>query len=1200
MRHRLHQGGRLLLIAALAGALMGPAPTPPPPTPIDASGDDIFLLTTSVSPLVVLLLDNSKSMEHVEWHPAYDPTAPLPADCDSELEWGGDFDFDKTYSFSSTTGNVTHCGNTRRIWALENPTLWTGRYLAWYFSDAADAYYNEIRTATATASSCQQSGGPSQFNQLYRRRRFEASKHVLLDLLCRAESKNVRFAFATFRTNKDLAGLDPNGAFLSSDLGRANPNHAAELESAIKLATPVQEAPLAEGLFQVYTYYMPRVDDNYPAGLSGDGDTPLGVDGVTSFPKYQYDKFGNYESSSGRWLEEAIRYTCDKAFVIVVTDGLSARDDFDVEANANEALGFADFSKLIGDYNPDGEVEVPLSTDERTMYLDDIAKYMAEVDFRPDFDGDQTIDVYAIGFATDAATDALLQKTADVGDGLFFDTQDGEQLAQALIDALNDIVEKAQSFTAASVPSARTVDGGDFYQSYFFPSGKSAFWEGHIRAWHIEANGDITDANGNCALEDPDPGECNSGFFKPGAVYFWDAFDEVPLPASRNLKVSKILSGTPDMVDFDATLTAADLEISAFAAPPDPAPNDPLYPFKGSSALNAEGLADEVVSYARGCDFGTGVQTADVAVGVPCALRPARFGDVFHSNPIVVRRPTLRTFDASYQAFSAAYSARSRVLYAGTNGGFLEAVHAGDWDASATPPAYDPGTGVELFGFMPWGPRHRIKNLPVDSPTSRTHYVDADAQVADVWMYPSASATSKNANGSEWRTLLVGGLREGGREYYALDITNPDGIAGPGGVTLDYPGYLWEFPREDDPTGHLPWMGSTFGQPILTRVRVQNALDPDPKPVYERWVAIVTAGYSETGDPNPPAVTNKASTTWSYHQAAGRGLFILDAKTGEVLAEQKFVDDTGTACPTSSTDPQKRMCYAIVSTPAVFDIDADGFADSIYVGDLGGNLWKWSIHAVGQDRVNDGSGLRTQPAWRFRKFFDGPEVSISGDTHYQNIFFPPAGAKVGSKVWVAFGAGERRNVGFEGISNSCPGPNCENNRYYVIGDSDPWEISPTPLPTIMEGDGPDAGTAADLFDATGDQDGFSLPSTAYGYFIRGVDGEKFVTRTEIFGGYVITASFRPVDTGDPCSSRGEGKAYVFDLLTGEGYFTDNAGNPARGLDIGAGLPTDPKTSIGVGGTDNRVYIEKSGADLESFGAADIPAGGRLLYWRETP
>jgi len=36
------------------------------------------------------------------------------------------------------------------------------------------------------------------------------------------------------------------------------------------------------------------------------------------------------------------------------------------------------------------------------------------------------------------------------------------------------------------------------------------------------------------------------------------------------------------------------------------------------------------------------------------------------------------------------------------------------------------------------------------------------------------------------------------------------------------------------------------------------------------------------------------------------------------------------------------------------------------------------------------------------------------------------------------------------------------------------------------------------------------------------------------------------------------------------------------------------------GKDNRVYIEKSGADLESFEAVDIRPGGWTLYWREAP
>ena len=76
--------------------------------------------------------------------------------------------------------------------------------------------------------------------------------------------------------------------------------------------------------------------------------------------------------------------------------------------------------------------------------------------------------------------------------------------------------------------------------------------------------------------------------------------------------------------------------------------------------------------------------------------------------------------------------------------------------------------------------------------------------------------------------------------------------------------------------------------------------------------------------------------------------------------------------------------------------------------------------------------------------------------------------------------------------------------------------------------------------------------------------------------------------------------HVFNLTTGEGFFTDLSGNPIRTVDLGVGLPTDPRVSVGVGGKDNRVYIEKSGADLVSYGEEDIPAGARLLYWREAP
>ncbi len=58
------------------------------------------------------------------------------------------------------------------------------------------------------------------------------------------------------------------------------------------------------------------------------------------------------------------------------------------------------------------------------------------------------------------------------------------------------------------------------------------------------------------------------------------------------------------------------------------------------------------------------------------------------------------------------------------------------------------------------------------------------------------------------------------------------------------------------------------------------------------------------------------------------------------------------------------------------------------------------------------------------------------------------------------------------------------------------------------------------------------------------------------------------------------------------------GGAERGYSLGPGLPTDPKISIGVGGKDNKVVIEKSGSDIEIIEAPNVNLNGATLFWRE--
>ena len=1140
-RRTLRRFGVTTLVAALVVAIPGTQALGQSSSTSGVS-DDLFLLTTSVAPNVLVVLDNSGSMDHLEWHENYDPADAGTFDCTAFAEgatyWG--WQFGSTFSI---------CGRTRNMYKPRgDDTRYDGSYMNWYFSSSSDAVYGEIQTANAATAGCP--NGATNYDHKYRRSRFDAARQVLLDLACIAEPKGVRIGIAQFRAPG--APNDPNGGYVAVGIEETNAAHMNTLEAFLSSVVPNSWTPLGETLFQTYTYFMSR----------NAGDVPLGVDGSTRFPVYDYNLTGA-EATSGV-PADPVEYACQRNFIVVITDGESTRDNFDSDP-ADTAAGFDDFDDLIGDYVNDGEVEDPWFCCEGAAYLDDIAAFMKDTDFRPDFAGDQTIDTYTVGFTTSPLANDLLERTASEGNGEFYFTETGDQLAEALLNALNDIIEKSQSFTAATVPSARTADGGSFYQSYFFPLASTAFWEGHLRAWKIEANGDVTDKNGNCALNDEDAGECNSGTFKAGAQYFWDAHDEVPAPASRNLYTSRTSGFGSLRVNFDAaTMSASDLGVSTFAAPPDQSPNDARYGLLGSTAVNEEGLADEIVEYARGCEFGSGVQTSDVAAGRACNARVSRLGDFFHSSPAVVGRPRSSTGGAAAFQYFQAYQDRSRMIYVGANDGFLHAFEAGNWNTGVTPPSYTQGTGVEKFGFAPWEPRQNLRFKAIDDPLGRHYYVDGSPQVADVWLQSANNDPSQSVD--EWHTILVGGLRQGGRHYYALDVSNPDGKSGPAPYGRPFPDYMWEFPREDDPnntaisTSYLPYMGETWGEPIITRIKVKDTATPGL--THERWVVIVTGGYSRTGNPNDP--------DYDLASTAGRSLYVIDAKSGDVLAEKRM--------NVSASDDRQHMLYAFAATPSVFDLDNDGYSDVIYAADLGGQIFKWVIKPAAD------LGNTAQPDWSFRRFFAAPSGVVSGgDTRYKNLFFSPSAALVESKLWLAFGTGERDQVAYPGDTTTTS----ENNWFVSVRDDDPYDLGGS-LTTITE---------LDLTDVTGNSGAATITNQGFAFMLA--DGEKVVTNTEIFSGTVITATFTPDTSGtDPCTMKGTGTLYAFNLVSGEGYFEDSPGVPSRGLDIGAGLPTDPRTSVGKGGKQNRVYIEKSDTKLLSIEADDLNLGGNGLYWRE--
>lgn len=1207
---RIERRSTRILFGALALAVAA-AP------PARAGDEDIF--SAQIPPNVLLMIDSSGSMNAVMEHPAFHPPSftytcdimpttgsttitlndqlgrPTRRVCASS---GCRFEVHSSDSGWTATSDPTDdpqngyivrrfCGRDRKLYTDGINQDYGNR--TWYFSEYAEWLYSLDETSTALIGPPGQEKTAAQIlaeidlpdngkNYItgdtfakYQIARITAARDIARDVIyqtnsdcpayagdCGVYEDRVRFGIAKFQSSS-------HGGFVAAEIDAYSTNRT-QLNSAIDAVDAETATPLGETLFKLYTYFMSRTSSH----------RPYGADGTTRFPAYAYRMSdGAYTTTSSAIPDDPITADCQKSFVIMITDGEPTNDRFDT--SSSNTLGFSSFDALVGDYAPDAagdldigtcatpeECQPPWGSSSGAGYLDDVALFMQQNDCRLDRPGDQLVDVYTVGFSTTEPANTLLAKTAANGNGLAFFGNQAEILTQALVSSIQDILSKSQGFSAATVPAARTADGGQLYTTLFQPTNTRPFWPGMIRSYKITSDGQILDKDGNCALENlADPTFCAQGTFKSeaDAPPFWNASKEMPGANGRNLQIS--LAGSPgqDVQTFDHGVDAADLGGALGTTA--------LYPPHPNVASDAD-LDEAIVAFLAGCEWGTGMTAGggedfqncvDRTQVVSGQTQPDRLGDIFHSNPVVIGPPASFIPEISYGEFSVLSNLvhRDRIIVAGANDGFLHGFLAGEWQATPAPASYDEGTGEEVFGFMPWGARAKVMNLARSDASLHPITVDGSPSVADVWIDSDNDPTNAKDK-DEWRTVLVTGLREGGEHYLALDVTDP--------ASSGYPQYLWEFPTEDDSTWR-PYVAQTWSQPVITRVRLEDASGD----LVEKWVAIVGFGYDPTSDPNNGALYDASSQK-------GRGIAMLDIETGEPVAVRKFGASTGDVSD---------MVYAIPSSPGVLDYDQDGFADLIYVGDVGGNVWKWVVRARGD--ASPTASTLYQPNWPFRKFFSDDPTRTAGD-HARSFFFAPAATIVNSILYLGLGTGERTDLNCSSTLRGCT----LGNRYYVLKDRDVWDQG-----TLATIDGRDDASGGELTDVTLFEN--QCPAVQpKGYFFEVADGEKFVTNSEVFNAFFFSSTFTP-DLSNVCEPSGLSTLYGFLAKCGQGFF----GPPSplspiagidRSMDLGKGMPTDARLSIAPGDGGNRLIISKQDGELINIDSGNSDSEHGTLYWRE--
>jgi len=833
--------------------------------------------------------------------------------------------------------------------------------------------------------------------------------------------------------------------------------------------------------------------------------------GLTSSPT---SVAGSKNPSDTSKYKSPIAEACQKNYIVYLTDG-EPTEDVDAHGLIYNLLGT----------RPKGNCTTSTSTSSSNqgICLDELAGYMNDyLDAAPNLSGIQNIVTYTVGFFSDQT---LLDDTAVKGGGKYYTVDDYAGLEASLSEIFIEILLREGLFTAPAVSVndfKRMFHRDELYFALFAPQDRVS-WSGNVKRYRYDAAfnngtdtppGAIVDVDGFSAV---DPA---SGSFRSGAKSWWSDVldgDEVAKGGAANeqsLTNRKVYTYTGAAAPNNADLTTTANKLH----------EDNLTTLTPLLAIQDTSIpATDLIQWARGVDL----LDAD-RDGVTNEIR-RQMGDPMHSRPVLITH-------------GGTEASPDLTLYAMTNDGFLYAINTSD--------------GTERFAFMPKELLANIEDLYVNE-AGTNHIYGLDGALVPRVRNTGEVALDAGAGDFAWLYL---GMRRGGKNYYALDVTD-----------RNTPRLKWMI--KGGVSGSFAEMGQSWSAPVITRMNVGGTV---------KSVMIFAGGY----DPNHDTKTTRSN------DGQGRAIYIADADTGA------FIWSGGTAdtSPETFTRTFADMHYAIASDVTALDMNGDGYADQLYVGDLGGQLWRFDV-ANGQSGANLVTG--------------GVILDVGGTTTATNrrFHYAPSAAlarKDGvTYLALAIGTGWREH----------PLDTVVDDRFYVIKQAAAFGPPASGSYTKL--------TEANLSDVTANliQQGTAAEQTAaaanlaarQGWYIQlEADGEKALAQAEILNDQIIFSTFTPAVSTTSCGGAvGAGAAYLVDLYDGRAVQNLDAAADDRdrdklcGEDELACVKADRKRGLRRGGIPPGVVVfYPPSAGPEAFygpeNPFDIKSDPKVIrtYWRE--
>jgi len=582
--------------------------------------------------------------------------------------------------------------------------------------------------------------------------------------------------------------------------------------------------------------------------------------------------------ASGAILSAAQGGECQQNFNVVMSDGFWNGNNPPGIANTDASADNVGFDGDETESNDGGNYE-----DSFSATMADVAMHYYETDLSPlpdrvpvtpgiDENDQQHMVTYTIAFGLNGTLDPKVDNPLDPlfnwpepiantettiddmwhaaynGRGEYLSAQNPAELEASLNQAISGIAQRTGIAAAVAVNSAKLSTESVVYLGQFNTNG----WQGNLLAFPI------IDTNTGQLATTP----------KWDAGFNLTSRDLTARP--RTVITYDNSAAVPDGVAFQWSDISTSMQADLLTNP--------------AGGTDAAAVGSARLDYIRG-------DRSNEGTGFIFRERNSLLGDLVNSGPVFVGAPNLAWPDAypfpvgmqAYAEFKNGTAAsRQKMVYVGANDGMLH--------------AFNDGNGEEEFAYVPGLAYSTAAGQGLhylsDPKYAHNYYVDLSPAISDVYISSGGSV--------KWHTVLIGGMRGGGRGLFALNVTDPSTFSEANAANM----VLWEFTDADDPD-----LGYTYSRPFIGLTNAGT------------WVAIFGNGYNSTG-------SGEAS------------LFIVDiAKgvNGYWSATDYIKISTGVGTLANKNG---------LATPALADLDGNGTIDRVYAGDLLGNMWAFDLSST--------------------------------------------------------------------------------------------------------------------------------------------------------------------------------------------------------------------------------------------------------------